>query len=78
MKRSTCKGCGAAIVWAVNPATGKRVPLEPAGRVLYRAIELPDGSVEAIREDPTPTDDPIMRSHFETCPKANDFSKASG
>lgn len=72
MKQSVCKGCGNPIVWATNPATGKKVPLDPKG-VIYRAVELPNGEVEAIRED----DDSVMISHFQTCPEANKFNRSS-
>lgn len=69
MKRSICKGCGAEMVWAVNPATRKRIPLDIKPPV-YIAIELPTGEVEALRCD----DGVYGVSHFATCPKANEFS----
>lgn len=69
MKTTACKGCGNPIVWAVNPATGKRVPLDPKAPI-YRVVELPNGECEALRE----SDGELMVSHFSTCPKANDFS----
>ncbi len=68
MKESKCAGCGATIVWAVNPATGKKVPLDPRAPI-YRFVDAPGGP-EALRE----TDGELMVSHFATCTKAADFS----
>lgn len=70
MKTSTCKGCGATIVWATNPATGKKIPLHIVP--IYLIVELPSGECEAIR-----TDEPYAVNHFVTCPKANQFNRSS-
>lgn len=71
MKTSPCKGCGNPVVWAINPATGKTVPLDPAG-IIYKTVEMGDGSIVAVRVD---REDGYMVSHFQTCPKAGQFSK---
>ena len=67
---SKCKGCGRTIVWGTNPATGKKVPLDPSAHI-YRALLTPNG-VEAIKED----DDDLMVSHFQTCAEANAFNRS--
>ena len=69
---STCKGCGAAIIWALNPSTGKRVPLD-AKALVYETWDGKDGPECA----PTTADGSEKEhfvSHFLTCPKVNDFS----
>lgn len=71
MKTSPCKGCGNPVVWAVNPATGKTVPLDPSG-IIYKVVEKDDGTVEALQCD---KGEGYMVSHFNTCPDANSFSK---
>lgn len=73
MKTVPCKGCGAPLVWAVNPATGKRVPLD-ARSVVYQLVEQlqvgAEPKLEAIRKPNH------FVSHFQTCPKAAEFSRS--
>lgn len=65
---STCKGCGAEIVWATNPATGKKVPLDAKStRFIYRHVSEKE---ECLQED----DDELFVSHFLTCKRADRFS----
>ena len=71
MNYSTCKGCGAKIIWAVNPATGSKIPIDTKPTV-YRLIEV-NGRVEAIKEE-VESPDILGVSHFATCSKAADFS----
>ena len=79
-----CKGCGAEIVW-VAMQSGKRMPCDaallrcraddaskktfvlPSGTVM-RGVEAPDGVADFMAH----------RSHFETCPKAEDFKRRKG
>lgn len=66
MNTVPCKGCGRSIFWALNPISGKRVPLDPKPPV-YR-IQMDTGQVFAHQ------DKQAFVSHFATCPNANDFS----
>lgn len=67
---STCRSCGAEILWAVT-ANGKRMPLDAQ----------PVPGLFAIRDlpghDPEATSPPISvyRSHFATCPNADQHRK---
>jgi hypothetical protein len=68
---SICKGCGAEIVWCLNPATGKKIPMDVKPTV-YHVIDCGQGRVEAIKAE----DQELLGvSHFATCPKADQFSK---
>lgn len=61
----TCKGCGAAILWA-NTVIGRRIPLdEKAERRFVESVDVPGVVVQ--RDVYTP--------HHMTCPNANDFRK---
>jgi len=64
-KRTKCKGCGRAIVWAVKD-DGRMIPLDPSAPV-YELLE--DGVVVSAVRSAT-----AMVSHFATCSKANLFS----
>ena len=72
---STCRSCGAEIVWAVT-ATGKRMPVDAATH--------PDGNVQLDRDHATvlgPLDRlfaadqgaDLHMPHHATCPDANDW-----
>lgn len=73
-KQATCKGCGAAIVWATNPATGNKVPLD-LKPLVYRVVDLPNGEAECLVEE---DNGELGVNHFATCPKANDFHRKPG
>lgn len=71
---STCRSCGAAIVWALTTA-GKRIPLDAdaAGTVVMAEAgglvpheTTPDGTA-IVRAEPGAFG---MRTHFSTCPNA--------
>lgn len=66
-----CKGCNRPIVWAVNPKTGKKVPLDPSAQV-YHVREV-DGRIECA-QDERPS---VMVNHFRTCSKANEFNRSN-
>jgi hypothetical protein len=72
LPRSTCKGCGKPIVWALNPKSGKCVPID-ASPVVYRVYQTQNGQVECLPEHPG--EDTFGVNHFTTCTKANDFHK---
>jgi hypothetical protein len=61
--RSTCRSCGAAILWVVTHPGGKRMPLDvpPVKRFVVE-----DG--EAYQRD-------TYVSHFATCPNAAQHRK---
>lgn len=78
------EGCGRDIIWAINEATGKSMPLDPNpianGNV--EATGLTDGTsgnlvVKVLKKDEAgrPGAD-RYRSHFATCPKAADFRRS--
>lgn len=70
LKRSKCRGCGKAIVWA-ETSDGKKIPLDPTPPV-YRAREgAGHGEVIATRHPDAAV------THFATCPKAADFSRGA-
>lgn len=73
-----CRSCEAPIVWALTPG-GKRIPLDAdpvpdgnaviierrAGVPVIELIDLADVDAGAVR----------YRSHFATCPQANEWRK---
>lgn len=63
-----CRGCGAPITIATQP-DGKLIPLDRRAPV-YRLEPDLTGSIVAVR------DAGAFVSHFCTCPKADEFSKA--
>ena len=69
---STCKGCGASILWATAAVTGKVMPLnlppDPEGNLMVGS----DGKVRAVGGDGGGR---RYSSHFATCPRAGDFRK---
>lgn len=69
---TNCKGCGRPIVWATNPKTGKKVPLDPSAQVYH--VRNVDGRIECL-QDERPT---VMVNHFQTCADANKFNKGGG
>ena len=65
-----CKGCGREILWALNPETGKRVPLDVMAPVyLFIPRSREEGGNECQRAPAQ-----MYVSHFATCSKANDYS----
>lgn len=77
-----CRSCDAPIIWAGSVATGKPMPVD--------AVPTPDGNVELRRVGfqramavvhaagtglfPA-TDQPLRKSHFATCPQADEWRK---
>ena len=61
MPVSTCRSCGAAIVWA-KTTTGKSMPLD--------AEPVPDGNIVLHEGVAYVTGTGDRKSHFATCPNA--------
>lgn len=66
---ANCRACNREIVWATNPVTGKKVPLDASPVVTYQLQDGSDGK-EAIMDE-----EKSYISHFLTCPSADRFSK---
>lgn len=66
---STCRGCGASILWA-RTAAGRAIPLN-AEAVLGFVVTGVDGERHATAKR-------FFTSHHATCPKADDFRKPKG
>lgn len=78
-----CKACGAEIVWVTMQGSGKKMPCDAE---LIGFLEKNDAQTVFIRPDKgivmrgvkAPTDMTCFwgyRSHFETCPQADQFRK---
>lgn len=73
-------GCGRLIIWTVNQASGKRMPVDPnptiGGNVVLTAgNDAPHATVLTRDEAERRAAQRIRAyvSHFATCPKAHDF-----
>lgn len=66
--RETCP-CGATIEWKVLPS-GVRCPMQRVKTIYAGGMDERVGKIETGRPMP-----PMYVSHFETCPKANEFSR---
>lgn len=66
---TSCKSCGAAIVWAKTCERGKSMPLD-AQMVIGGNVKLTEGVAVVVR----PGDGDHV-SHFATCPNANKHRK---
>ena len=82
MMKSTCRGCGAPIVW-IRTAAGKSMPCD-AEPALYKAREgaagkivTPNGEVLSCDLDVGPDEATGIGyiSHFVTCPQAEQFRR---
>jgi len=84
---STCNGCGAPMVWAMT-TTGRRIPLDAAasdqGPVPLEVEDgnlAPTGRTVDTRHGPTVEVEYVRagagvhRTHFATCPKADEFRR---
>jgi hypothetical protein len=69
MRTSTCRGCGASIIWVRTPS-GKTMPLDDRSVTLW--VVDPDGA-----QSGSPTARPIQAraSHFAACPQADAFRR---
>ena len=82
MKKATCRGCGAPIVW-IRTTGGKSMPCD-AEPVLYKErkgaagkIVTPNGEVLSCDLDVEPGEATGVGyiSHFVTCPQAKQFRR---
>ena len=82
MKKATCRGCGAPIVW-IRTTGGKSMPCD-AKPVLYKErkgaagkIVTPNGEVLSCDLDVEPDEATGIGyiSHFVTCPQAEQFRR---
>ena len=76
---STCRSCGAEILWCYTP-TGRRMPLDAAPATLDTPgvwLLEPDGRAYALSEknDRTILGGNLHVPHFATCPDADQFRK---
>jgi hypothetical protein len=74
---SVCKSCGAQIIWALNPTTGKNVPLiarRTTGYALKIDEEAPlnHGQPQVVA---VPHTDLVYVSHYLNCPNAGQHHK---
>lgn len=71
---SNCKGCGREIIWGVTE-DGKKIPLDPMAPVYEVRKEKLGYAVAKIQHFNLSPD--YMVTHFSTCSKASQFSKAN-
>lgn len=69
-----CKGCGTPIVWA-RDANGKAIPLDPKPATYGVKVDPQLGAI-CVRANGADSVAQVYVSHFATCPKANEFSRA--
>ena len=79
---SRCTSCNANIIWATTAATGKAMPVDvephPGGNVLLteRVGRSPLAEVVAPGQDSLIAGEPLRRSHFVTCPQADQHRRS--
>lgn len=72
---STCKSCGAKIIW-IETVSGKKMPCDPG---LIDAVDLEEGDLlvledgETLKVRPGHTVGEGYISHFSTCPDADEW-----
>jgi len=71
--RSTCRSCGAPIIWAFTKE-GRRIPVD--------YLPTPGGNLELTENGPIygvtyvdPSSEPLYRSHFSTCKDADSWRR---
>jgi hypothetical protein len=71
--QTRCRSCGAAIIWAIT-ANGKRMPVDAQPlRGLLQLHDRPDDEAPLVRVLPIE----VHRSHFATCPQADQHRRPS-
>lgn len=77
-----CRSCGARIRWVVSAATGKRMPLDYAphreGTIVPAHDPARPGVIVARVLPEPPADGDAWRSHFATCPHADQHRRERG
>jgi hypothetical protein len=75
---STCRSCGAPVIWLRMRPSGKRMPVDakaaPDGNV-FADLDAGIGVVLTGSLDMLTPDEPLYRSHFATCPHAGDWRR---
>ena len=82
MNTSTCRGCGAPIIW-IRTSGGKSMPCDPEVKTYWQSptglhkIVTPNGEVvsASLEGDPQTATGIGYTSHFATCPQAGKFRK---
>ncbi len=79
MRVVACRSCGAGMVWAVT-SHGKAMPVDhkPAPQGEFRLRTLPDEPAplaEWVPWSQRMPGDELYKSHFATCPNANEHRK---
>ena len=81
-----CKRCGAPMVWAKNPETGKALPIDAApdanGNIALE-VGYENGKADLFANVLTGDElerepggkRPLHKSHFATCPAASEFRR---
>ncbi len=69
MSRRNCDGCGMPIEFITGPK-GKPIPAQKVRTVYYLTSKADLAKVTTLLPEA-----PMYVSHFETCPKASEFSK---
>lgn len=69
MMTSTCKGCGASIVWIVTEA-GKNMPLDAKTTTMW-LVDAEGAQQGSPRAKPVQ----VRAPHWSTCPNADDFRR---
>ncbi len=73
-EQSTCKGCGAPLIWAITEH-GKRIPLNQPEKRFILVLVQPDNDPDLSYSYYEARMRETYTSHFATCPKADEFRK---
>lgn len=78
---TTCRGCDAPMLWAINEKSGKGIPLNPDpiddGSLVSTGETTADGRmiVRAVKRGDDTGIMPRYNPHFVSCPNAAEFRK---
>ncbi len=74
---STCRSCGAAVVWVTAAKSGKSLPLDAQSTPTGNLVMCTDGASGRVRAADMLDGPAIPRftSHFATCPDAKEWRK---
>jgi hypothetical protein len=72
---STCRSCGAPIVWA-RTVRGKMIPLNSAPDPAGNMVLVGPGQAEQVTGERLPLEDRYM-PHHATCPQGRDWRRAT-
>lgn len=81
-RTTTCRGCGKPIAF-IKTKNGKSIPVDPEPITFipeldYDKFVLPDGTVQRGQAAEETVKEEVLtgyRSHFATCPAADDFRR---